>query len=237
MTPLATIQERCRTTCRQLARWLLRGVKLAIGFIAFYLAYLLVGLIPLNAGQSPAVDGTVVYIASSAIHADIIVPIRHADFDWTTLFLPADFAADTSRATHYAIGWGDRGFYLDTPTWADLKASTALRAMLLPSDSVMHVSCTVDQSRNDSVSRIVLTDTQYVRLCKAIRESLAVDERGAPRQIKGRSYHDYDAFYEARGAYHGFNTCNSWVGRRLHDAGAPVPLFTPLPGEPTLYLD
>ena len=38
---------------------------------------------------------------------------------------------------YVAIGWGDRGFYVDTPTWADLKLSTLCNALFVPSESVL----------------------------------------------------------------------------------------------------
>ena len=38
------------------------------------------------------------------------------------------------------LGWGDKGFYLETPTWADLKTSTALKAVSGYNTTAMHVT-------------------------------------------------------------------------------------------------
>jgi hypothetical protein len=39
---------------------------------------------------------------------------------------------------YLAFGWGDKGFYLNTPEWADLKVSTALNAAFGLSSSAIH---------------------------------------------------------------------------------------------------
>jgi len=136
-----------------------------------------------------------------------------------------------------AIGWGDRGFYLETPTWDDLKLSTALNALLLPSESVVHVACTRSPDGYAGVKRVLLSDRQYTQLCESIQASLLPSGQSATSLIAGRAYGKYDAFYQARGSYNCFYTCNSWVGGRLSDAQVTTPLFTPLPGMPMLYLD
>jgi hypothetical protein len=48
-------------------------------------------------------------------------------------------------------------------------------------------------------------------------------------QIPGIAYSNDDAFFLAHGTYHLLNTCNSWVGRGLRQAGVKVGQFTPLP--------
>ena len=93
--------------------------------------------------------------------------------------LLAPDAAPIDGATHYAIGWGDRGFYLETPTWADLKASTALAAMFWPSGTVVHVTARREPAPSDQATRVVLTGEQYRVLCDAVAESFAGG--GAPQ--------------------------------------------------------
>ena len=225
--------------------WLLKHVwrwtkRLAAGIAAlvlFYLGFLLIGLIPINRDFEHTEGGVVIYLMSSSIHADIIVPINNATFGWRELFPSSDFSEDTAWATHMAIGWGDRGFYLETPTWDDLKASAALKALLLPSESVVHVACTTSPEHFTNVRRVQLSNEQYDLLCQSIQQSLQTNEQAAAKLIVGRAYGNFDAFYEASGSYNCFYTCNSWIGGRLSDAGVSTPLFTPLPGMPMLYLD
>ncbi|MEM9187124.1 MAG: TIGR02117 family protein [Planctomycetota bacterium] len=217
-------------------RWLRRGVVAVFAFLVFYAAFLLAGLVPLNRGFTPADQGVAIYLASSSVHADLVLPIKCGDRDWGERFPPSDFAGDVSGATHVAIGWGDRGFYLDTPTWQDLKTSTALKAMFLPSGCVLHVACTREPAVGETVQRVVITQEQYDRLCGSIDRSVVRGGSGRAAPLAGEAFTEYDAFYEARGVYHCFNTCNSWVGRRLADAGIATPLFTPLPHAPGWYL-
>lgn len=214
-----------------------RGARGVLLLVLGYGVFLLVGLFPINWDFTPAPDGVKIYVLSSLVHADIVVPIDHELCDWRTLFPREDFKADTSWATHVAIGWGDRGFYLETPRWEDLRPSTTLNAMFLPSYSVVHASCLTSPEQKPSAVAISVSRIQYAQLCRSLQESLAGNAQGVPIPIAGASYGNYDAFYEARGWYHCFSTCNSWVGRQLASAEVTTPLWTPLPGEPCLYLD
>lgn len=43
-----------------------------------------------------------------------------------------------SDYVYLSVGWGDKGFYLDTPTWAEPETFTAFKAVFLVSESAMH---------------------------------------------------------------------------------------------------
>jgi len=74
-------------------------------------AYVVVGLIPVNRGFAPTPGGVEVSVVSSAVHADVIVPIVHGDTDWRVWLGDDVFVTGwPAGATHLAIGWGDRGF-------------------------------------------------------------------------------------------------------------------------------
>jgi len=79
------------------------------------------------------------YLISNGIHTDIVMPSRNGDTDWTTTFPAADTTGGQS-ADWIAVGWGDKNFYLNTPTWADLTASTALKAVSGLSESAIHTT-------------------------------------------------------------------------------------------------
>lgn len=69
-----------------------------------------------------------IYILTNGVHTDIVLPIKNEYHDWTSQL---KFEHTKSKDTTYqyvALGWGDKGFYLETPTWADLKVSTAVKA-------------------------------------------------------------------------------------------------------------
>ena len=62
------------------------------------------------------------------------------EIDWSQKFLYEDTVAKDSTLRYIAIGWGDKGFYLDTPTWADLKFSTAFKAAFWLGNSAIHTT-------------------------------------------------------------------------------------------------
>ena len=217
-------------------RWLKRFLKLTLLAALIYVAVLLVGLIPVNNDFESADDGVTLYVVSNAVHADIIVPRKHAGVDWGEAFSFATFPGDVSSQTHVAIGWGDRGFFLETQTWDDLKLSVAAKALFLPSESCVHVSFTAPEYYSNSKSETV-SHEQYLSLVEFIKQTLAKQDDGQYCQIDGYAYSTNDAFFKADGQYHLLNTCNSWVGRGLKAAGVKVPWLSPMPGSPTMYFE
>ena len=231
-----------RTFRGGLKTWVKRGAKFLLGLIAIYILIVLVGLVPVNNDFEPTSPGGVeILVVSSAIHSDIIFPIKNEIMDWRSEFGPQDFNGDISRATHVAIGWGDRGFYLETPEWSDLKARTVFRALLWPSGTCMHVTVGNRPKDSGSVRSVMISDEQYATLVDYVRASFQRDEEKQVVPLPGFAYeaigdkrHPPNGFFAAVGRYHCLNTCNSWTGRALKKAGLRVPWLTPLPN--TLYL-
>ena len=65
--------------------------------------------------------------------------------DWIITFCLSKCCAENTKskdstAEYLAFGWGDKGFYLDTPEWSDLKASTAFKAAFALGNSAMHTT-------------------------------------------------------------------------------------------------
>ena len=220
-------------------RWIKRVSIFTIGFILFYLLLCLIGLIPVNSEFSSPDDdeGVVIAIASSSVHADIVLPIRQDDFDWRDHFGKDCFSGKTSHCTHVALGWGDRAFYLDTPTWSDLTIGTSLNALVLPSETVMRVSMTkLDHFPKENYRAVRISEAQYQSLCQFVLSSFELDDDGSMKIIPGKSYGATDAFFQAQGRYHLFNTCNCWVGRAMKASGIKVGWYTPLPKSVFVYL-
>ena len=204
--------------------------------LALYAGVVLIGLIPVNNGFQPSPGGVEVWLTSSPIHADVMLPIETSAIDWREEF-PADcFAGETSQATHVAIGWGDRGFFIHTPTWADLRFSTAAKALLWPSETCLHVSLTRAEYFGDDARSVFISEAEYERLVDYVRASFQRRADGSVHQIDDAAYSSNDAFFRARGRYHCLNTCNSWVGRGLQAAGVRTGWLTPLPKTLFWYL-
>ena len=220
----------------RVVRWLSLGLKWSLYPLGLYFGILLIGLIPINNDfRPPDDDGVIIYIASSAVHADLFLPARTETIDWHKEFCDSTFGVDTKSFKHIAIGWGDRGFYLETETWADLKLTTAANALFLPSDSCMHVDFTSPKYYKNVVA-VSISPAQYGDLVDFIKSSFQRSDEGSYMQIEGYAYSGTDAFFQAHGKYHLLNTCNSWIGRALQAAGVRTPWLTPLPHTPALYL-
>lgn len=213
-----------------------RGLKIFFGAAAIYLLFVVVGLTPVNNGFIQPEDGIEIFVVSNSVHSDIIVPRTTSSFDWSTEFAAKDFGKHSLGETHVAFGWGDRAFYLETETWQDLEIGVASNALFLPSSCCIHVAFTRPEYHLHTRS-IRISEKQYSKLVDFLLRSFRKNGEEKKHRIEGYAYSDNDAFYEATGSYHLFNTCNSWVGRGLHSAGVKTPFFTPLPGLPTLYLD
>ncbi len=216
-----------------LPRRLLLGI---FGFFLIYAAFLLIGLVPINSETAVAHDGIPITIISTAVHADIVVPLKNGIKDWSKDFPDHLFKGSVSDAAYVLVGWGDKGFYLETPTWSELKVSTAAKALLLPSSTCMHVSLKRNPRFTGSVAQVHLSEVQYAKLVQFIESSFQRDGRGSMIPIPGVSYGTDDVFFEATGKYHCFNTCNSWVGRAMQASGLKTPWQTPLPNSMFLYL-
>ncbi len=225
-----------RRALRRAARALLRCGQLVLLLAGLYLLAVLVGLIPVNNDFKPAADGVEVMVTSTAIHADLVLPVRDEVMDWRPHLPAGDFAGDVSRATRVAFGWGNKEFYVDTRTWDDLKVGTAVRAVFWPSATCLHVEMWADAGVPAGARKTRVSRDQYRRLVDHVLGSFRRGEGGRFLRIEGGAYGANDAFYHAHGSYHALNTCNCWAGRGLKAAGVRTGWFTPLPKTVALYL-
>ena len=119
-----------RSACQ---RWV-RGVKIVFyGLLSVPIlvaCILLVGMIPVNNDFSPAEDGITIFLVSNPVHVDLLLPVRTKTIDWRTQFPEECFPDLPCSTTHVAIGWGNKQFFIETPTWSDLRVATAARALL-----------------------------------------------------------------------------------------------------------
>ncbi len=217
-------------------KWFKRLCKATVLLLALYVTIVIVGLIPVNNDFQPDPDGVLIHVTSNAVHADLIIPVSNSTIDWRHEFPNDLFSGSTLTATHVAFGWGDKGFFIETPTWDDLKVGTAANALLIPSDSCMHVAYTSADSYGREKRSVLISKNQYRKLVDFIETSFETNDSGRRIAISGSAYGSRDAFFESRGHYHALNTCNSWVGRALAAAGVRVPWLTPMPKSPMLYL-
>ncbi|RZL63613.1 MAG: TIGR02117 family protein [Variovorax sp.] len=213
-------------------RWIRRTALLLLAPVVLLTAYVAVACVlmlwpanrPTADVPSPAAGAVEAYVSSNGVHTDLVLPIRTPAMDWTALFAPTDARAAPADAEFIAIGWGDRNFYLHTPTWADLTLPRAVSALVGGNPSLLHVTWLRRSDLASNTFRMPLSRAQYARLIEEVRMTVAGDRATA---VAGAHYDVNDAFYEAKGSYHAFETCNTWTGRVMRRAGVPVSRWTP----------
>lgn len=208
----------------------LRWIGIALGMLlAIPFAYLLAGQIggatPSNRDWVQAERGVVVFVETNGIHTGIIVPVSAAGVDWRDLVKDEHLGDPRYAGTHLAFGWGERQFYLNTPTWSDVSASTIMRSAIGSDDTLVHVDHLAPPIPDDRIRTLILSEAEYRRLSAYIRASFRLNAAGQSQPVKG--YGPADSFYEGRGHYDAFTTCNSWTGDALRHAGVRVGAWTP----------
>ncbi|SJM34387.1 conserved hypothetical protein [Mesorhizobium delmotii] len=117
------------------------GRFLAILVVAIVLAVMLGTVIPrplLPAAAADPVATRHILVLKNPIHTDIAIPVDD-DVRKRFHFLVDDgIPADMAGVRYIVFGWGGRAFYLETPTWSELKAVPVMKALTLDA-SVMHV--------------------------------------------------------------------------------------------------
>ncbi len=207
-------------------------IAAVIGVVLFYLFCVWAGaLIPVNTKfeAEHADKGIPIALTSNGKHIDIILPVKNHLLDWRD-FLPAkDYETRLAADHHIGIGWGDKGFYLDIETWGDLSAKIAMKAFLVPSKTLMHITEHQQLPIKDAktYADFHISEQQYLDLCSYIKSYFQTDEQGAVKHIPGVGYSPHDNFYHAHGSYHAYNTCNYWVNRGLKKIGVRTAVFAP----------
>lgn len=210
---------------------ILRGlgwfVAAAIVIAATYVtAAIALGALPVNASFVESADGIPIYLRTNGVHAELILPTRAAEVDWSVDHPPAHMRSLAEPLEWVAFGWGDRGFFAHTPTWADLKPATALIALSGFGPGAMHVEY-IESPRAYKAREVKISPAQYARLVAFIRASFERDAAGRLHRTNLPGYFASDAFYEASAGYKFWFTCNDWVRRALSDAGVRAPLWAP----------
>jgi uncharacterized protein (TIGR02117 family) len=210
----------------------IRILKLFGGVLtAIVLALVLGSVIPrsgwVDASAAPT-DTREVLLLSNPIHTDIALPlddeVRAAFADLIPFGLPIGMPG----VDYLVFGWGGRSFYIETPTWGDLKPLPVLRALTLDR-SVMHVQVAGPIDPGHPAVRMLTVSAEGRRqMIAAIRESFE-RANGVPVVIEGAAYGLDDVFFEARGGFNALAGCNTWTAAMLRRGGLTTGWWTPLP--------
>ena len=191
----------------------------AAPIVLYVSAGVVLSLIPTRGKPADGPQDYRFYVSTNGVHTDFILPTKN---------VPDELVAQLGELGTYgylAFGWGDKGFYLDTPTWSELRASTAVRAMLLPSPTAVHVSGY--PAVGSEWKRVTISGAQLDRLIAHLEEAFTTTLAGEIVLIPDGGYGPADAFYEAEGSYNAFYTCNNWVNQGLKKMGIRTAVWSP----------
>ncbi len=212
------------------------GVRLAkrllLGFTVLYGLFLLAGFLPARGSYQPPPDDYVtIFVRSNDIHTDIVLPVHdeRSNFDWRQVFPPSDVKDKrAAQAEYIAIGWGDRGFFINTRTWDDLQLSTVAHAALWPSETVLHADYMFTAKPSPWMHELRISRQQHLKLIRYIESYLPLrNADGSAIPASEVTYGNTDRFYQSAGRYHLFSTCNQWTGAGLRTAEQPCGIWTP----------
>lgn len=186
---------------------------------------------------STAVDpqGQRILVLSNPIHTDIALPLTAAVRERFGFLRDAGLPLDHPDARWLVVGWGGRAFYLNTPTWADIKPMPLLKGLSIDR-SVMHVEVAGEIAEPQAgVDGHDLSGPAFASMIDAIDGSFQRKD-GAPMIIDGFSYRGDDRFFEANGSFTAIMGCNTWTAQMLRQGGLRTGLWNPLPRSLTLSL-
>lgn len=218
---------------RSIARVLFRTLLFTISAILLYgLLGVVLSIISVNREWTEPEMGTEVFVISNGVHLDLVLP-RYQNGQPLFPFLPEEQlggeASELEKTKHYlAFGWGDKGFYLETPQWSDLKTSVALNAAFLPSETAMHVTVYPFRLRSGERCRSFRVNAEQLsHLVTYISDSFELLDAKVNLIDCCRYSGRINQFYEAEGGYHLINTCNQWVNKALKQAGIKASVWSP----------
>jgi uncharacterized protein (TIGR02117 family) len=168
-----------------------------------------------------------IYAVGETMHVDLIVPIRNPVYDWHN-FLKTELIYTPDG--YLRMGWGDRRWYTETPSWDQMNLWDIPRVLFKPGNaSVMYVQSYRQLPADPGVElRCIAVDrAEYLNLVQFLQSSFQRDAQGALIRIKdGRAEHS--GFYAATGNYSVLRTCNTWTAEGLDAANVPTPLWSAL---------
>ena len=201
---------------RKILKWIFIIVLIPIVYL---LVSLILTIIPVNREAGNSEKNNSIYLNSNGVHLNIIIPKDLIDSNLLT-GLKYD-----ENDQYFAFGWGDRNFYLETPTWGDLTFKNAFVALFLKSPTLVHL--TRYSAIRIDWAEIKVDQDQLKKINQYINDSFYYDPQNGKVILPYKGYSNNDDFYEALGSYSFYKTCNSWVNSGLNNVGIKACLWTP----------
>lgn len=169
-----------------------------------------------------------ILVLSNPIHTDIAIPIDAETLARFPFLGESGMPVAHPNARWLVFGWGGRAFYIETPTWSELKPVPLFKGVTMDR-SVIHADVAgeiVDPS--DRVTRFEIGTEEYQRLLSFIEASFTPMD-GRIEAIPDTAYGPNDRFFEANGWFSAVVGCNTWTAKALREAGLRTGWWNPLP--------
>ena len=207
---------------RKLAKWL--GLFVGAGLLLLILGTLAPR--PLFAVTESGAKTFEILMISNPIHTDIAIPATKDVLQVFGFLGESGLPTDSPQLKWLVFGWGGRAFYLETPTWSELKLVPVLKALTIDR-SAMHAELAGELDRAlPNIKSIKMSAGQFKKVVADLAASFAEAE---PKAIENAGYGQYDRFYEAKGGFNILFGCNTWASAILRDAGLQTGVWNPLP--------
>jgi uncharacterized protein (TIGR02117 family) len=197
--------------------------RILLASLFMLVSYLIVALvltyIPVNTRSVVHQESSLVYLSTNGVHLSLIMPKSEMSAELLSGLRQVEYA------NYLSFGWGDRDFYLNTPTWSDLTFKNAFRALFLPTSTLIHLS-RYNAVHSDWVA-IHINQQQINQLNEYILGAFYLDTLSNKVWLPDEGYTANDDFYEATGTYSCFKTSNSWVNSALQESNIKSCLWTP----------
>jgi uncharacterized protein (TIGR02117 family) len=174
-----------------------------------------------------------VYLVADTMHVDLVLPVENAAFDWRLVVKLETIGRERREDYQYLkFGWGDRDFYMNTPSLDKIQLPRLMRTLFAPGNpTAVHINgyAEIPNEANHVTQCVGLTRTQYLNLVAYVRRSFRDGKDGKLDRIQD-GFVSAAGFYEGMGYYSIANTCNNWVAGALDAADVTTPLWSGLPG-------
>lgn len=169
-----------------------------------------------------------ILVLSNPIHTDIAIPVDAESLARFPFLAASGIPVDDPAARWIVFGRGGRSFYLETPTWADLKPLPLLRGLTFDR-AVLHVDVLGALAEpSPAVQGFDIGPEGYASLLDMIAASFATrEDQVVP--VPDVRYGQNDRFFEATGWFTALAGCNTWTAQGLRAAGLRTGLWNPLP--------
>ncbi len=186
----------------------LLGIAVAIASYFLYCPSPVAGLFP----PAPNVKTRKIYFVQHDWHSGLAWAQQDKE----------NFGAEAWKdAPFVEVGWGDHQFYFA----GDQSIPSMLRAVFIPSDSVLHVTSFAEppeQFFKFPVLPIELSEAGFQNLFAYVRQTFVVNEKGDRLAAIGKGQYGVSNFYAAVPRYFSLFNCNTWAAEGLRQAGVAV---------------